>query len=303
MSLDSTFFFYLSAIGYFAAFICYLMNATTRPSENQGKPESPGQGLGITAQDGLAPAYGSVWGRWATRITIVTVALSTVGVVLRTIALSRSSEMFMPLPVSNTYETLAFFSWAIPLAYLFFEWRYRLKTLGIFATGIAFLLIALGSSPLVPKEVSPLVPALQSYWLVAHVLFTLSGEALFSLAFAASLVLLWRAAHGQPWESLKRLDEISYRAVAVGFPLFTLGGLVFGAIWAQRAWGRYWSWDPKEVWTLITWLIYALYLHGRVRWGWQDRRTAWLLVIGYVASIFTWFGVNYLLPGLHSYAG
>lgn len=303
MSLDSTFFFYLSAIGYFAAFICYLMNATVRPAENEGKRESSDETLGITTQPSRVLAYGSAWGRWATWITAGTVAISTVGVVLRTIALSRSSEMFMPLPVSSTYETLAFFSWAIPLAYLFFERRYHLKTLGIFATGIAFLLIALGSSPLVPKEVSPLVPALQSYWLVAHVLFTLSGEVLFSLAFAASLLLLWQATRGRPWESLKRLDEISYRAVAVGFPLFTLGGLVFGAIWAQRAWGRYWSWDPKEVWTLITWLIYALYLHGRVRWGWQDRRTAWLLVIGYVASIFTWFGVNYLLPGLHSYAG
>jgi cytochrome c-type biogenesis protein CcsB len=99
------------------------------------------------------------------------------------------------------------------------------------------------------------------------------------------------------------LDNVGYKAIALGFPLFTLGGLVFGAIWAQHAWGRYWGWDPKETWMLITWLFYALYLHVRVKWGWRDAKTAWLAVLGFAVAMFTWWGVNYLLVGLHSYAG
>jgi len=99
------------------------------------------------------------------------------------------------------------------------------------------------------------------------------------------------------------LDNLGYKAIALGFPLFTLGGLVFGAIWAQHAWGRYWGWDPKETWMLITWLFYALYLHVRVKWGWRDAKTAWLAVSGFAIAMFTWWGVNYLLSGLHSYGG
>ncbi|HAV42339.1 MAG TPA: c-type cytochrome biogenesis protein CcsB, partial [Acidobacteria bacterium] len=97
-------------------------------------------------------------------------------------------------------------------------------------------------------------------------------------------------------------DLIAYRAVAAGFPLFTLGALVFGMIWASRAWGRYWSWDPKEVWSLITWLFYALYLHTRLVMGWKGKRSALIAIIGFLAALFTFFGVNYLLSGLHSYA-
>jgi len=291
MSVDSTLFFYLSTIGYFVAFLCYLLHATARRTV-------------VTEALATVPLHAdtpSRWGRWATWLTGTAVVFSTLGVVLRTLELSQVSGWFMPLPVSNTYETLAFFSWAIPALYLWFEWRYRIKSLGAVVTGIAFVLIAIASSPLVPQDVTPLVPALQSYWLVAHVSFTLVGEALFSVAFAAGLILLWKVWRGTPWESLKRFDEISYRAVALGFPLFSLGGLVFGAIWAQNAWGRYWGWDPKETWMLISWFIYAIYLHARVRWGWKYLRATWLIVIGYLTTIFTWFGVNFLLSGLHSY--
>jgi len=293
MWLDSTLFFYLSTVGYFSAFIAYLLQMTARTRV----VGLAGAG-NVTTSTGATP---SRWGQWASWITLGTVVISTAGIVLRTVEISRTSDWFMPLPVSNTYETLAFFSWAIPLIYLWFERRYRLRALGAWITGLAFVLIALASSPLVPQEVKPLVPALQSYWLVAHVSFTLAGEALFSIAFAAGIVMIWRSWRGTPWEELKGLDQVSYRAVALGFPLFTLGGLVFGAIWAQKAWGRYWGWDPKETWMLISWFIYALYLHARVQWSWKDLRSAWLIVIGYAATLFTWFGVNYVLSGLHSY--
>jgi cytochrome c-type biogenesis protein CcsB len=97
------------------------------------------------------------------------------------------------------------------------------------------------------------------------------------------------------------LDEITYKSIAVGFPIFTLGGLIFGAIWADQAWGVYWSWDPKETWSLITWFIYAFYLHGRMIRGWMGKKVAIVAVIGFVAVVFTYLGVNLLLSGLHAY--
>jgi cytochrome c-type biogenesis protein CcsB len=100
---------------------------------------------------------------------------------------------------------------------------------------------------------------------------------------------------------LKVLDEVNYKSIAVGFPLLSLG-IITGAAWANYAWGTYWSWDPKETWSLITWFIYAAYLHARLTRGWQGRRAAWLSIIGFSAVVFTYFGVNFLLSGLHSYA-
>ncbi len=293
--MDSAFFFYLSAVGYFFAFVFYLLHLIGSPSEQK-------TGLGIVAAPQSWVLKQTTWGKLATWTTLVTVLISTVGMVLRVLEMHRVSDFWM-LPVTNTYETLAFFSWAIPLVYLLFEWRYKIRVVGAFVTGLAFLFIALASSPLLSSEVRPLVPALQSYWLVLHVLFTLGGEAFFTVAFGAAVLFLWWQRRGGNLQTLKLLDNLSYKAIALGFPLFTLGGLVFGAIWAQHAWGRYWGWDPKETWMLITWLFYALYLHVRVKWGWRDAKTAWLAVGGFAVAMFTWWGVNYLLAGLHSYAG
>ena len=97
------------------------------------------------------------------------------------------------------------------------------------------------------------------------------------------------------------LDELTYKTIAVGFPIFTLGGLIFGAIWADQAWGVYWSWDPKETWSLITWFVYAFYLHARLMRGWRGRKVAVVAVVGFVTVVFTYLGVNLLLSGLHSY--
>jgi cytochrome c-type biogenesis protein CcsB len=168
--------------------------------------------------------------------------------------------------------------------------------------------MALASSPLMPKNATPLVPALQSYWLWLHVSVTLLGEAFFAVAFVTSIMFLAAEARerkrpkSKTGLSAEKLDLASYRAVAVGFPLFTLGGLVFGMVWAYKAWGSYWSWDPKEVWSLVTWFIFALYLHTRIVMGWKGRKSAAVAVLGFLAALFTYFGVNYLLAGLHSYA-
>jgi ABC-type transport system involved in cytochrome c biogenesis permease subunit len=224
--------------------------------------------------------------------------LAALGLCSHTAALILRTASSGHAPFTNMYESLSFLSWAIVLALLVFGRKSLGPRLGPYLMLIVVALVALASSPLMPKDATPLVPALQSYWLWLHVSVTLLGEAFFAVAFVASLLYL---AAGDE-ERRGRLDALAYRAVAVGFPLFTLGGLVFGMVWAYRAWGRYWGWDYKEVWSLITWFVFALYLHTRIVMGWKGKRSAWVAIIGFLAALFTYFGVNYLLPGLHSYA-
>ncbi len=224
--------------------------------------------------------------------------LAAAGFLFHTAALIARTVTSGHAPFTNMYESLSFLSWAIVLALIIFGRSSRVPRLGAILMLIVVGLVALASSPLMPKGATPLVPALQSYWLWLHVSVTLLGEAFFCIAFVSSL--LYIAADSV--EKKERLDALSYRAVAVGFPLFTLGGLIFGMVWAYRAWGRYWSWDPKEVWSLITWFVFALYLHTRIVMGWKGKRSAIIAIVGFLAALFTYFGVNYLLSGLHSYA-
>jgi ABC-type transport system involved in cytochrome c biogenesis permease subunit len=231
------------------------------------------------------------WGRSALLSALLGFGFHTAALIMRTISSGHA-------PFTNMYESISFLSWAIVLALLIFGRTPRMPWLGPLLMIIVVALVALASSPLMPKEATPLVPALQSYWLWLHVSVTLLGEAFFAVAFVTSLIYL---ASGDE-EKKARLDALAYRAVTVGFPLFTLGGLVFGMVWAYRAWGTYWSWDPKEVWSLITWFVFALYLHTRIVMGWKGKRSALIAIIGFLAALFTYFGVNYLLAGLHSYA-
>jgi len=224
-------------------------------------------------------------------------ALAVAGLAFHTGALVARTVSSGHAPFTNMYESLSFFAWATVLALVLTDLKFRLPKIGPYVMLVAVGLMALASSPLMPKDAVPLVPALQSYWLWLHVSVTLIGEAFFAVAFVAALLYL--AADTE--EKRERMDSVSYRAVAVGFPLFTLGGLVFGMIWAYRAWGRYWSWDPKEVWSLITWFVFALYLHTRIVMGWKGRRSAFVAIVGFLSALFTYFGVNYLLASLHSY--
>jgi ABC-type transport system involved in cytochrome c biogenesis permease subunit len=224
--------------------------------------------------------------------------LAAAGLVVHTGALILRTVVSQHAPFTNMYESLSFLAWASVLALIVLDRKFRIPRIAPYMMLIAVGLVALASSPLMPKETAPLVPALQSYWLWLHVSVTLLGEAFFAVAFVSSLLYL--AADTE--EKKDKLDALSYRAVAVGFPLFTLGGLIFGMVWAYRAWGRYWAWDPKEVWSLITWFVFALYLHTRIVMGWKGKRSAWIAIAGFLAALFTYFGVNYLLTGLHSYA-
>jgi cytochrome c-type biogenesis protein CcsB len=210
------------------------------------------------------------------------------------------------IPLTNQYESMVLFAWATASVYLLLELRYRNRIIGAFVAFIPFLSLGLGSL-LFDTTIRPLVPALQSNWLTAHVITCFLGYAAFAASFGVSLLYMvrqrldpeGRMAKVLPSEDL--LDHLNYRAIATGFPFLSLG-IITGAIWADVAWGTYWSWDPKETWSLITWLIYAAFLHARLSRGWRGKRAAVLSVIGFAATLFTYFGVNFLLSGLHSYA-
>lgn len=240
--------------------------------------------------------FGSLFARrvkWAGAglvLALAGLAFHTAALVSRTVTSGRA-------PFTNMYESVSFFAWATVVVFVVIDRRFRLPKIGPYVMLVVLALVALASSPLMPKDVAPLVPALQSYWLWLHVSVTLIGEAFFAVAFVTSILYLTADSE----EKKAKMDAVSYRAVAIGFPLFTLGGLVFGMIWAFRAWGAYWSWDPKEVWTLITWFVFALYLHTRILMGWKGKRSAIVAIIGFLSAMFTYFGVNYLLSSLHSY--
>lgn len=202
--------------------------------------------------------------------------------------------------VTNTFESLVFFSAFICLVLFLYRILAGKNALSFVLFGgsiTAVILLAIASSPLAPKDILPPIPALQSSWLVLHVTFAFIGEAFFAVSFVAAIYYL----ASKDEEKKKNLDRLTYTTVAIGYPIFTAGALIFGAIWAQVAWGSYWSWDPKETWALITWLVYTAYLHTRLIRRLRGKVSAILAIVGFVFTIFTFFGVNYLLSGLHSY--
>ncbi|KAB2954601.1 c-type cytochrome biogenesis protein CcsB [Heliorestis acidaminivorans] len=234
------------------------------------------------------------------------------GVVVNTAAMALRGYIGGYVPLSNGYEFLLAFSWGIAFVYLVTEWKYKVPITGAFVIPIAWLLLAYVAilMPVEYKVARPLMPALQSNWLTYHVLTAQFGYGAFAFSFGAGIMYLIKERAiklnreiglAAKLPSLETLDQLGYRLIAVGFPLLTLC-IITGAIWAEYAWGRYWSWDPKETWSLITWLVYAVYLHARFTYGWKGKKAAILAIIGFIAVLFTFFGVNYFLSGLHSYA-
>jgi len=216
-------------------------------------------------------------------------------------------------PLSNLYESVVFFSWTIVLIFALLDIKYKYRVIGAFVMPFALLGMAwaqLGMN----TGIEPLVPALQSNWLLYHVITCFLGYAAFAVACGISIMYLIKAKHDASGQNagessvmsmfppIKVLDDLNYRAIMVGFPLLTLG-IITGAAWANYAWGTYWSWDPKETWSLIVWFVYAAFLHARITKGWVGKRAAWLSVIGFAATIFCYLGVNLFLSGLHSYGG
>jgi cytochrome c-type biogenesis protein CcsB len=203
-------------------------------------------------------------------------------------------------PLSNFYESLIFFAWCLPALGLLAFRRYLRGYLGALVSVLSALLLGYASFG-VDSRIKPLMPALKSNWLLIHVVTAFLGYAAFALAFGSALLYLLQERRPRPsLPPLPVLDNLIYRTTVLGFLLLSLG-IFTGAVWAETAWGRYWSWDPKETWSLITWFIYAALLHARRLKGWHGRRIAWLAVLGFMAVLFTYFGVSFLLTGLHAY--
>lgn len=248
------------------------------------------------------------WGKLATGTALAGLAAQSVALIIRW---KTSYDLGIGhAPLSNFYESLIFFAWAIVLLYLLMEWRLKNRSIGAFVLPVAFLIMAYASiAPGINNRIEPLIPALQSNWLTSHVLTCFMGYAAFTVAFALGIMFfVKKAAKTEATQSgvFARLlpseflvDELIYSSVALGFIFLSLG-IITGSVWAHYAWGSYWSWDPKETWSLITWLVYAVMLHTRLVRGWRGKRMAILAVVGFACVLFTYLGVN-LLPSLHSY--
>lgn len=211
------------------------------------------------------------------------------------------------MPTASLHEASSFFSWCIVLLFFFLEYRYRVGLLGSFIMPVVFVLMV--ASSMLPRKIENLSPLLQSSWLFIHTAFAFIGDAAFALAFGVGIMYLVQEHYVKSKHlgglfrrlpSLQILDEMNYRLITIGFPFLTVA-IITGALWAESSLGRFWRWDPKEVWSLITWFIYALVLHVRLTVGWRGRKAAILSIIGFCIVLFTFFGVNLLLKGYHTF--
>ncbi len=211
-------------------------------------------------------------------------------------------------PITNQHETISFFAWSVAWCYLSFRWRYTVKNFGTFVSVVTLSLMSIAA--LAPKTFMPLLPALQSWWLPVHASIAIVADGFLALACVGGIMYLLqereikRKQFGLFYSrlpSLDALDKLNHHCLTIGFPLLTLG-IITGSVWAKQAWGAYWHWDPKETWSLITWLLYAALVHQRFTVGWRGRRAAIMTIIAFLSVLFTLWGVTYLLEGIHSYA-
>lgn len=250
-----------------------------------------------------------------TKVGFIGMLLAASGVVLQTAALGlrwyESYQMGVGhAPLTNMYESLVFFAWCTTLFYLGLEFRFKTRVMGAFVMPCVAVAMAYASlSVRIDDKINPLIPALQSNWLIAHVVTCFIGYGAFAVAGGLGMMYLLKNSIKDKSNApsmlvalpeLKIIDDLTHKTIVFGF-MWLSAGIITGAIWANEAWGTYWSWDPKETWSIITWFLYALTLHARFTRGWRGRRIAWLSLIGFVAVFFTYFGVNFLLSGLHSY--
>ena len=225
-------------------------------------------------------------------------AAHTAALIVRGIAAGR-------VPMTNQYEFATCFAWALCLVSLIFIAKYRFSFLGVFAAPVVFLIM--GYAAMQSREIHALMPALQSNWLVFHVSTAILSYGAFGVSFVLGFIFLVREKirkdgfMDQHIPDRDKLDVIEYRSVCLGLLFLTIT-IITGAFWAKKCWGSYWNWDPKETWSLVTWIIYAVYLHLRIMRGWKGKAAAIFAVVGFICVIFTYIGVNTFLPGLHSYA-
>jgi len=266
-------------------------------------------GVGQTADGGMR--YGAerrAPARVAVALTVLGAAIHAAGVLTRALGAGR-------VPWGNMYEFLTTGAFVAVAVFLLVLIRRDLRFLGTFVVGLA-IIMQVAAAVAYWTPVGHLVPALQSYWLIIHVSIAVLSSALFTLTFAMSVLQLLQshrqktvAAGGGDKLGFMRLvpsalslENLSYRINAIAFVGWTFT-LMFGAIWAEKAWGRFWGWDTKEVWTFVIWVVYAGYLHARATRGWTGTRAAWLSIVGYLCVVFNFTIVNQFFNGLHSYSG
>jgi cytochrome c-type biogenesis protein CcsB len=283
------------------AVICYIAALTLGRSARRepvmahaaGHAEGGGVATAVVPPPPVASGQRRSMALYGTYFTRLAAVFLTACLVLRTIATGHG-------PFTNQYEFSVAFAWGMVAAYIYFEHRYHIRTIALLVLPIAAALLLYALT--VGATANPLVPALQNNLLLTiHVAVAIIAYGAFSISFAAAVLYLTQPEEGRPgWPKPALMDEIGYRAVIIGFPLLTMT-VVLGAVWAEIAWGSYWSWDPKETASLLTWLIYGAYLHARVARGWVGRRAAWLLIAGFASVLLCFFG-NLFFGGLHSYA-
>ena len=232
--------------------------------------------------------------------------LMMVGFGVHSLSLGYAVLQYGALPARNLHETLSIAGWSVVGVYLLFQYRLHLKILGIYAAPLATLIMAVSASR--SGLAAPAKPLLASVWLSLHIITIFVGEAALALACGIGLLYLLQERAiktKQPGfffkrlPSLELLDNAGYACIIAGFGLHTLG-LITGFVYARAVWGSFWSWDPKEVWSGITWLLYAVLMHQRLTVGWRGRRAAAMAIIGFAIVVFTFVGVNFLLQGHHS---
>jgi len=236
--------------------------------------------------------------RAGTALLLTGLVLHSAGLLMETIAVGH-------LPVKNLSETLSLVGWALAGVFLLVQSKFRIKVLGIYAAPLAALVMVFASQ--LPRETSADASLFASAWFVLHILSVFIGEAALALAGGVGLLYLIqeraiktkkRGFFFRRLPSLDLLDTAGYACLVIGFTLLTVG-LATGFVYAKAIWGRFWSWDPKEVWSGITWLLYAVLLHERLTVGWRGRRAAIMAIVGVGVLLFTFFGVNFLFKGHH----
>jgi len=205
------------------------------------------------------------------------------------------------VPLANQFEFASGFAWSAAIMGLVLYAKLKQEWILTVSMPVAFLVLSYAAFQ--PMEIKDLMPALRSTWFALHIGSATFSYASFAIAggLGARYLMLLKKGHAETETRMKQTDYMSYRLICLGFLLLTVV-ILSGAIWAEQAWSRWWSWDPKETWALITWILYAIYLHQRMRMKWQGKRMAWFAVIAVLCVLFTFAGVNKLLPGLHSYA-
>lgn len=288
--------FAAASIAFVASAILYVVYAIGNVRLRQAALATGSGTTVISSQATIEPGSVGI-GQIATMLAWFGVAFQGLSILLRTIAAGR-------VPLSNMYEYSSTFIFAAGLVYLLFERWYGVRQLGAIVIPIIVGMAAyVWYLPASMREVDALIPALQNRPLMTiHVGLSIFAYAAFAVSFAAAILFLIADTWHVSWlPSTDLLDDLGFRAVTIGFPAMALV-LIVGSVWAYRAWGTYWQWDPKETSALFMWLVYGVYLHTRTLRGWRGRRSAWILIFAFASVVFTYFG-NYVFGGLHAYGG